>query len=249
MSRSITSRQNPWFKRVREAQREHRHEIVIEGPKQVEDAIRAGWKPVAVFHKASDLGPRAADSGLAFSSELFDSLADTKSPQNVIGLFERPRFDFADLLSESRGPRPEASVIVALDAVQDPGNVGTIVRLAAAFDCAGVVLLPGCADAYSPKAIRASVGAVLSVPIVNAKADELIASKLPLFAADARGEDARLPRNAILVFGSEGSGVSDEIRRAATPVSIAMSSRVESLNVAASAAILLSKAYEARHGR
>jgi len=184
------------------------------------------------------------------SENLFDSLAETKSPQNVIALFERPRFSLAVIFSEARGPRPEASVVVALDGVQDPGNVGTIVRLAAAFDCAGVLLLPGCADAYSPKAIRASAGAVLSVAIANATAPDLIRSGLPVFSADAQGSTSSLPADgAIIVFGSEGRGVSDEIRAAATPVSITMSSRVESLNVAASAAILLSRSYEARHGR
>jgi TrmH family RNA methyltransferase len=176
------------------------------------------------------------------SSSLFDSLAETKSPQNVIGLFERPRFELSSVL----GPR--SSVVVALDGVQDPGNVGTIVRLAAAFDCAGVVLLPGCADAYSPKAIRASAGAVLSVPIVNATANEV--TGLPIYAADPRGDTSPPPaRGAVIVFGSEGAGVSEEIRRVATSIAIPMSPRVESLNVAASAAILLSKSYEARRGR
>ncbi|HEX7421512.1 MAG TPA: RNA methyltransferase, partial [Thermoanaerobaculia bacterium] len=140
--------------------------------------------------------------------------------------------------------------VVALDGVQDPGNVGTIVRLAAAFDCAGVLLLPGSADAYSPKAIRASVGAVLSVPIANATAADLIRSGLPMFAADARGGSASsVPADAIIVFGSEGRGVSDEIHSHSTPIAIPISPRVESLNVAASAAILLAKTYEVRRGR
>ena len=237
MSVAITSRQNPWFKRVRDALREHRDEIVIEGPKFVDDAVRAGWKPIAVFSKDKDA------SGFVLSPELFDSLADAKSPQNVIALFARPVFSLSSVL----GPR--ASVVVALDGVQDPGNVGTIVRLAAAFDCAGVVLLPGSADAFGPKAVRASVGAVLSVPIANATAADLVRSGLPMFAADARGVDATLPPNAIIVFGSEGRGVSDEIRSHAAPIAIPISSRVESLNVAASAAILLAKSYEARRGR
>jgi TrmH family RNA methyltransferase len=238
--KTISSRSNPWFKRVKEALREHRDEIVIEGPKQVADAIRAGWKPIAVVHRSSVLGPRSSVD-VEFSSQLFDALAETRSPQNVIGLFERPRFEFSVLSSQF-------SVVVALDGVQDPGNVGTIVRLAAAFDCAGVVLLPGCADAYSPKSIRASAGAVLSVPIMNATVDELRGYRL--FAADARGETLQPPaRDAVIVFGSEGSGVSDEIRKIATPVSVPMSDRVESLNVAAAAAILLAKSYEARRAR
>ncbi len=238
--KTISSRSNVWFKRVKEALCEHRDEIVIEGPKQVADAIRAGWKAIAVIAKASGLRPQAS-ADFEFSPELFESLAETKTPQNIIALFERPR-------TEARGLRPEASVLVALDGVQDPGNVGTIVRLAAAFDCAGVVLLPGCADAYSPKAIRASAGAVLSIPIVNATVDDLRGYRV--FAADARGETSEPPaRDAVIVFGSEGSGVSAEIREIATPIRVPMSDRVESLNVAAAAAILLAKSYEARHAR
>jgi TrmH family RNA methyltransferase len=243
MSVAITSRQNPWFKRVRDALQEHRDEIVVEGPKFVADAVAAGWKPVATFHRSQVAG-RGSQGAFAFSADVFDSLADTKSPQNLLALFERPTFSLSSVL----GPR--VSVVVALDGVQDPGNVGTIVRLAAAFDCAGVLLLPGSADAYSPKAIRASVGAVLSVPIANATAADLIRSGLPMFAADARGGSASsLPADAIIVFGNEGRGVSDEIRAHATPIAIPISPRVESLNVAAAAAILLAKTYEARRGR
>src|SRR5581483_584349 len=127
--------------------------------------------------------------------------------------------------------------VVALDGVQDPGNVGTIVRLAAAFDAGGVVLLPGCADAYGPKAIRASAGAILTVPVTEMSVDELLARGLPVFAADASGS-SDLPRG-IIVFGNEGQGVSREIKERATLIKVEMSDRVESLNVAAAAAILL----------
>ena len=241
MSVAITSRQNPWFKRVREALREHRDEIVIEGPKQVDDAVRAGWKAIAIFRTAS--GPQGLGaSEFTLSSELFDSLAETKSPQNVLALFARPHFGLSSVLGS------RSSVVVALDAVQDPGNVGTIVRLAAAFDCSGVVLLPGCADAYSPKAIRASVGAALSVPIANATIADL--RDRNLYAADARAKTTDAPaRDAVFVFGSEGRGVSDEIRAIAKTIAIPMSPRIESLNVAAAAAIILSKSYEASVGR
>ena len=220
--KAIASRQNGLFKRVREALRRHDDEIVLEGRKQVDDALRQGWKPVSVITR-----------GETFTHELFDALSDTRSPQDVIALFERPRATFADLDAKR--------LIVALDAVQDPGNVGTIVRLAAAFDCGGVALLPGCADAFGPKAIRASVGSVLNVPVAPVTAEELLASKLPIFYAD-RGGSSDPPRG-ILVFGNEGAGVSEAIRKRGKPVGIAMSDRVESLNVAASAAILLSRTY------
>src|SRR5881394_1725167 len=143
--KSIASRQNPWFKRVRDAVREHAEEIVLEGPKMVADAIAAGWKPIAVI-----------GDDVVFSDELLRAVSDTKTSQGVLGLFHRPPSRFAT-----------DKILVALDAVQDPGNVGTIVRLAAAFDAAGVILLPGCADAYGPKAIRASAGAILHVPLAH----------------------------------------------------------------------------------
>ena len=229
--KTISSRQNALFRRLRTALREHDREIVIEGPKQVADAIAGGWKPIVVVNR-----------GEHFTDGLFDSLAETRTPQNVIALFERPAASFADVIAR------HDTIVVALDGVQDPGNVGTIVRLAAAFDCAGVALLPGCADAFSPKAIRSSAGSVLNVPVAQTTHDELIATGLPIFAADPRAETSQPPaRSAILVFGSEGLGVSDEIRRAAKTIRIEMSDRVESLNVAASAAILLSRSYGARH--
>src|SRR3954470_3835171 len=227
---TISSRQNPWFKRIREAIRDHADEIVIEGPKPVADAIAAGWKPIKVIERDVD-----------FSPAIFDALAETKSPQNVIALFERPRFELATLFAR------ESSIVIALDGVQDPGNVGTIVRLAAAFDANGVALLPGCADAFGPKAIRSSAGAILTVPVANVTPDELLACGLPLFAAAGDGQTIEPPaRDAVLIFGSEGSGVSPELRAHATPIVVATSGRVESLNVAASAAILLSQAYGLR---
>jgi TrmH family RNA methyltransferase len=210
--KSISSRQNPWFKRVHDAVREHAAEIVIEGPKAVADAIAAGWQPIIV---------------LEFSEELRRAVGDTKTSQGVFGLFHRPPARFAT-----------DRIVAALDGVQDPGNVGTIVRLAAAFD-AGVALLPGCADPFAPKSIRASAGAILSVPIADVTAQDLIETERPLLYADARGEALAPPRDAILVLGSEGRGVSDAIRERGTPIGITTSGRVESLNVAAAAAILL----------
>jgi TrmH family RNA methyltransferase len=227
---TISSRQNPWFKRIREAIRDHAGEVVIEGPKPVADAIAAGWKPIKVVERDVD-----------FSSAIFDALAETKSPQNVIALFERPQFDLQSLFAR------ESSIVIALDGVQDPGNVGTIVRLAAAFDASGIALLPGCADAFGPKAIRSSAGAILTVPVVNCSIDELLANGWDVIAADARGERADPPsRRAILAFGSEGSGLSPALANVARTIAIRMSTRIESLNVASSAAILLARSYELR---
>lgn len=235
----ITSRQNAWFQRVRNAIREHADEIVIEGPKALADAMAGGWTAIAVIERAGGGEPRAG--GIVFSDKIFDQLTETKTAQGVLALFERPRTTAAELFAR------HGKLLVALDGVQDPGNVGTIVRLAAAFDAAGVALLPGCADAFGPKAIRSSAGAILTVPVANVTTAELLASGLPLFAAAGDGQTIDPPaRDAVLIFGSEGSGVSPELRAQATPIAIATSGRVESLNVAASAAILLSRAYGLR---
>jgi TrmH family RNA methyltransferase len=234
--KTISSRQNALFKRVRRAIDEHAEEIVIEGPKAIDDAVANGWKPLVIIGREG-ASARGRAGEIAVSAALFDSVASTVTSQGVIALFERPAF--GDLFAD-RG-----RIIIALDGVQDPGNVGTIVRLAAAFDAGGVVLLPGTADAYSPKSIRASAGAILTVPVVSMSHEDL--SSWPLFAADANGEAIDPPaRGAVIVFGSEGSGVSPEIAERATKIAIPMSKRIESLNVASSAAILLARSFALR---
>lgn len=226
----ITSRHNPLIKRIREAIREHREEIVIEGPKPVADAIARGWKAITILERDVDV-----------SDAVFDALAETRQPQGVIGLFERPRASASQILAR------RDTVAVALDGVQDPGNVGTIVRLAAAFDAAGVLLLPGCADAYAPKAIRSSAGAILNVPVAPVSERELIDCGVPLLSTAMNGAAIDPPaRDAVLVFGNEGSGVTETLLRHSAVLSILMSGRVESLNVASSAAILLARSYALR---
>jgi len=224
----ISSRHNALVKRIREAIREHGDEIVLEGPKAVDDAIAGGWKAIARIER-----------GLDVTNEVFDSLTETRSPQDVIALFERPHTTATQILGQ------RDRVAVALDGVQDPGNVGTIVRLAAAFDAAGVLLLPGCADPFGPKAIRSSAGAILTVPVAPVTVRELLERNL--VAADMHGAAIDPPsRDAVLVFGNEGSGVSPELLAHATKIAIPMSGRVESLNVASSAAILLARSYALR---
>src|SRR5437763_9724823 len=189
--KSISSRQNPWFKRVRDAVHEHAEEIAIEGPKMVADAIEAGWEPIAVLCVGQALLPvplrgtegQARVPVLHVSDALFNALSETHTSQGVLGLFHRPPSRLAT-----------DKLVAALDGVQDPGNVGTIVRLAAAFDAA-VALLPGCADPFSPKAIRASAGAILNVPIAQVTAQQLIASGRPLLYADAHGQPMTPPKN------------------------------------------------------
>lgn len=226
----IASRHNALVKRIRAAIREHAGEIVIEGPKQVDDAVTNGWKVLAVLERGRNI-----------TASAFDAITETRSSQGVIGLFERPPSNPAAILAM------RDRVAVALDGVQDPGNVGTIVRLAAAFDAAGVLVLPGCADPFGPKAIRASAGAILNVPVASTTSEELLASSTPLVATAMDGAIADPPsRNAVLIFGNEGAGVSEALLARASKLAIPMSGRVESLNVASSAAVLLARAFVLR---
>ncbi len=246
--KTIASRHNPWFQRLREAARDHSTEILLEGPKAIDDARKAGWSPIVIVHRAPadrDDDSAGGPDQVGFSAELFDSIAATRTPQSVLALFERPETTLAAIFQ-----RPE-TIVVALDAVQDPGNAGAIVRLAAAFDAGGVVFLPGSADPYGPKTIRGSAGTILSVPVTTATVNELVAAaqsaQFDLFVADRGGAASPPPTaRAVLIFGNEGSGPSDEIRRVARPVSIAMTDRVESLNVATAAAILLWQSHQSR---
>lgn len=242
----ITSRQNSWFRRFRDAAETRQHEILLEGRKQVADALAAGWEPLAIA--ASDdaierFGPAPL---LRFSRPLLEAISDTVTPQGVVGLFARPVHSAEEILSRTD------AVVVALDDVQDPGNVGTIIRLAAAFEAAGVILIGASADAYAPKAIRASAGTILDVPVARVARAEFLetvsAASIPLVVASADGDTrGSLTRPSVLVLGSEGRGVSPDIAAAATVrLAVPMSRRVESLNVASAAAILLARCYEAR---
>jgi TrmH family RNA methyltransferase len=249
LSAPITSRQNQWFRRFRDALANHDREIVVEGPKMISDAITGGWSPIAIARSA-DVQPSLfgnVDDVMPFSADLFASLIETKTSQGVVGLFVRPQSSIATIMEDER-------LVVVLDGVQDPGNVGTIIRLTAAFDAAGVIGTPGTADPYGPKAIRSSAGAILGVATTSATPEEILSVALgkrrQLLAADADGSaEAVDMKRSVLIFGSEGAGVSKSLRGAARLVGVPTSGRVESLNVAASAAILLSRSFEQRHSR
>ena len=175
------------------------------------------------------------------------SVSDTQTPQGVIAVAVRPAWDWEDL---------GASDLLVLDSVQDPGNVGTLIRAAEGLGLSGAVVLPGTAEAWSPKVTRAAAGSNLRLPIVEAAWTDagpwLEQSELELWAADARGEvlgrsQAPRPRVA-LVLGNEGAGVSDAVLRAAArTVSVPLRTPVDSLNVGVAGAILMDRLRESLH--
>jgi RNA methyltransferase, TrmH family len=168
-------------------------------------------------------------------------LAGTRAPQGVLVVAEIPGAAL-DLVE----PGPGSTALV-LDGVQDPGNVGVLARTAAAFGCMLVVCLPGTVDAWNPKAVRASAGALFRMPVLEAAHGELWPwlerHDVLLLGADAAGEPVGAGRPAgpvALAVGNEGSGLGEETKaRCRGLVAVPMRGGVESLNVAVAAGILL----------
>jgi len=235
--------------------RRRRGLTLAEGVRLVEEVLAAGVPcHGVVVDRSFGTTPRAAAllealAGRAVPIEElpereFASLADTDTPQGVLAVIEPKAWALTDI-----APGPRAPVLV-LDAVQDPGNVGTLLRTGFALGAAGAVLLRGSAEVTNPKVLRAAMGATFRVPAVMVEPGEFVAwarrTDLALWAAASEGSPlSRLtvPARLALVVGNEGAGVSAELRTLAVQqVAIPLARGAESLNVAVAAGILL---YEA----
>lgn len=232
--------------------REKHSLFVAEGVRAVEELLRSGL-PVRGALVAPQLA--TAPRGEALRKQLdhsrveiaevsekdFRSAAETESPQGVIAIGEVPSrsLDTLDI--------PAMCRLLVLDAVQDPGNVGTIVRTAAALGATATIALPGTVDLWNPKVIRSSMGAQFHHPAFHAEWADLRRfldrERVELWAADARGEPldrTRAVERMAIVVGNEGSGLSADVRgRADRTISLPIASGVESLNVAVAAGIIL----------
>jgi len=217
----ITSATNPKLKLVRKllAQKRKRDELglfAVEGEDLVEAAGAAGLAPIELLVAGETVAP-----------ELLAELSTLPHPARVVGVFRS-----ADLPAEPR------ATTLALWRVQDPGNVGTLLRAADAFG-AGAALSPGCADPLAPKALRASVGAIFRVPLVPF--DEAEGRRVALVAhGGAPLHELELKGPVVFVLGSEREGLPEElVARSDIRATIPLPGRAESLNVAAAGAIAL----------
>jgi TrmH family RNA methyltransferase len=278
----ITSRNNKWLKIFRAALRgtgpAQDEPIAVEGPKLIEDAVRCGLVTEALL--VSDTGERGLEHILRAAAQteagiprsrvlrttdkLFTNVTGTEAPQGVAALFRQRGWGFEDVL---RGPGPlheVAPLVVVLAGVQDPGNVGTIVRSAEAFGATGVVTARGTADPWSPKALRASAGSALRLPVLRGIAVPVLLAqfkmaRVKIFAAGAVSQSAASNRNelgadlrepAAIFIGSEGTGLPDEVLQAADEtISIPMSETVESLNAGVAASVVLFEAARQRKAK
>jgi TrmH family RNA methyltransferase len=180
---------------------------------------------------------------------ILEAAAHTETPQGVLLVCAEPSLELSDLKpgdAPEPGAGPSPLRLLVLDGIQDPGNLGSLIRGAAAFGLAGVVALSGTVDPWNSKAVRASAGACFSIPVVRASGGEFFpwcrTLGLPVLVADMAGRAAGPLEGTgwVLVIGSEAEGPSSAAREAAGEfVAVPMSGSVESLNAAMAGGILM----------
>jgi RNA methyltransferase, TrmH family len=224
----ISSADNDKLKTIRKlAQKSWREKLGLfaaEGEDLVAAAEQAGWQPSFLLRAGIDVEP-----------ELLDAVSALGSGTRVIGVYEQ------------RWAEPGAADLsVWLHAVEDPGNLGTIIRSAHALADGPVILGPGCADPFSPKAVRASMGSVFVRPPARGELADLPGRPLPLSAHAPRTlDEASLEPPLVLCLGAEREGLPAELEGAAVRIEVG----AESLNVAMAASIALYEAGQRQRGR
>jgi len=265
---TITSRRNERIKRLqRLQQRRHREaegRFLVEGPHLVEEALKAGWAVDLIVYTPETLGRehsaailedarRRGVELLPVAEHILSLLADAVTPQGMIGLVRKPPARSPADVVPARLKRPLA---VVLDGLQDPGNLGAVIRTADAAGVDAVLLTKGTVDLYAPKTVRAAAGSIFHVPVAEPAAPEECAAflksrGLAVLVAEPRDGipvyDCDLTGPVALVIGNEGSGTGPVLRRAADVlVRIPMPGRAESLNAAVAASLIIYEAVRQR---
>ncbi|MGI6574647.1 MAG: TrmH family RNA methyltransferase [bacterium] len=255
--KTISSYDNSYIKYARNLKqrkyREKEGKYLVEGIRLLEDALQAGIVLEAVFF-TEKLRTRArgevllkrcqqlGSSCYQVPDSLLDSLADTDTPQGIIGIACIPRLNIAEIISGT-------GLLLVVDQVQDPGNLGTILRTAEAVGCEGVLLSVGTVDPYNSKVLRASMGAAFRLPLrldvellellkeLKAKGYQIVAADL---ATDNLYWQVGLTLPGALVVGNEGRGICPEVLAVVDDrVKIPLREGVDSLNVAVASGIIL----------
>ena len=256
--------------------REKTGKFLAEGVRLAEMAAASDWDidyALVTPHAAGE--PRAAaviakleENGVPVAlvpESVYQKAGDTQTPQGlllVLAQKKRSLEDLARLTKTAASPADASAAVqppcyVVLDRIQDPGNLGTILRTADAAGMAGLILLKGTTDIYSPKVVRAAMGSLFHLPVVSGVTEEAFLSfaresGLCLYAtaldAKARPYDAAdFTGPTAIVFGNEGQGVSEPLLASSETLYIPMYGGAESLNVAVSTAIVLYEAVRQRH--
>jgi TrmH family RNA methyltransferase len=230
----------------------------IEGPNLLEEALRAGLRVDTILVAQGSEGllealtlPPQTEVLLA-PREVLESALSTETPQPIAALIEPPDWTWNDVFPPNAKPSP---LLLILAGVQDPGNLGTILRSAEAFGATAVLSLPGTVSAWNPKAVRASAGSLFRLPLLTVNAEEcftrLRGSGVKIWTTAVHGAEAvnriDLAAPVALMIGNEGNGVPDALAALADgAVTIPCPGPVESLNAAVAASVLLYEASQQR---
>ena len=260
--RIVQSKQNARLKELRKALtspgRNERGLVGVEGPNLIGEALRSGLRVECIFvggkGAAVAFEPGAIDEidFLLVPEGHLESILTTESPQPSAALVRPPDWTWADVLRKNREGPP---LVVVLAGLQDPGNLGTIIRSAEAFGADGVICLEGTVSSWNSKAVRASAGSVFRVPVLNASEGDAMArlrdAGVRILATAAQGAQPAdlvdLAEPVALLIGNEGNGVPvDLAAKADGVITIPCPGPVESLNAAVATSVLL---YEAARQR
>ncbi len=258
----VTSRANARVKQLRAAfagnARLSGGLVALEGETLLREALGSGLPLKTIFLSERVAPPAWLPRGvelLLLAEDVFNGAVDTQHPQGIAALLVPPIWKMESLLP-AKSACDKAPLLLVAAGLQDPGNLGTLVRSAEAFGATAVLTTPGTVSEWNPKALRASAGSVFRVPVVEIDAVHLVALKsqgIRLIAAVAPDSDsdsvfdADLTKSCALMIGNEGAGLSPELLALADArITIPMPGRVESLNAAVAGSLLL---YEASRQR
>lgn len=250
--KTITSIDNPIFRLcVQLGQKKYRDRLgfyIVEGQKTVEEALDFGKARTVVLRE--DYGGSLDRENPAFvfmTGNLFSRIAQTETSQGILAVVEKAKESRKDFLG--RITKDKNSKVLVLDRLQDPGNIGTMIRTADAAGYAGLIVIKGTGDIFSPKVVRAASGSLLRLPVFKAEdaedalrllgdADKLIVGTTP--EGGMEYTKANWAKGIALVIGNEGNGISDAFKEASDlNVYIPMNQEVDSLNAAVAAGILI----------
>ncbi len=257
----IESSQNPrvkqWAELLTKKGREKQDKFLIEGVHLVQEALKAGVDIESILYSAvrgwpAEIEPHRAEGleRIPVSEAVLKKCADTLTPQSICAVVRRRPGRVEDILAR----KPALAVVV--DGLQDPGNLGTIIRTADAVQAAGVLIGAASVDVYNPKTIRSTMGSFFHVPVAVCDLKQVLPSArqraIRLVYTDLRADrhcyEADFTEDVWFVIGSEAHGVSDDIAGFADQrVRIPMHGQAESLNAAMAASVLLYEAFRQRH--
>ena len=260
MAEVITSKNNDTVKFVSSLadknSREHTGCFFIEGKRAVFEAVEAKIvKQIIVsqeFEKSKDfLSVKTLNfSVTVFSDGLFKYISETKTPQGILAICKIKKYDLQSVLKEEKA-------ILLLEDVRDPGNMGTVIRTAAAAGFGAIIASDGCVDIYNPKVVRSTVGCLFKIKTIQCKgnfcniAEEVKHKGFSLYAAHPRGGkdlfDTDFTEKNAIVLGNEANGLSNALlKQCDSLVTISMAKGVESLNASVAAALMM---YEVKRKR